>query len=182
MKRLVLALAAIAAAAGPIATAGTAQAQQRGGYERDRNDGRDSYRGNDYRGNDSRGGYDRGRNDYRGHDYRGNDNRRYDNRRYDNRGWDASRNNGYYLGNRWYYGRPAVTYYGRPDYRPAYRAWSRGSYLPHSYRSYRVHDYHRYHLRQPPRGYGWVRANNDYVLMALATGLILDVIVGNNYY
>lgn len=55
-----------------------------------------------------------------------------------------------------------------------YRRWERG----HRYGGpiYVVHDYGHYRLRPPPRGYGWVRAdNNDYLLVALATGIILDV-------
>ena len=41
-----------------------------------------------------------------------------------------------------------------------------------------IYDYRRYRLRPPPRGYHWVRAGDDYVLAAIATGLILDVILG----
>ncbi|MBD8872212.1 RcnB family protein [Rhodanobacter sp. DHB23] len=54
------------------------------------------------------------------------------------------------------------------------RHWERG----HRYGGpiYVVQDYGRYRLRPPPHGYGWVRAeNNDYLLVALATGIILDV-------
>lgn len=41
---------------------------------------------------------------------------------------------------------------------------------------YVVRDYRHYHLHQPPRGYGWVRGgNNDYLLVALATGIIMDI-------
>ncbi|MEW9573607.1 RcnB family protein [Rhodanobacter sp. Si-c] len=55
-----------------------------------------------------------------------------------------------------------------------YRHWERG----HRYGGpiYVVHDYGHYRLRPPPRGYGWVRAeNNDYLLVALTTGIILDI-------
>lgn len=54
------------------------------------------------------------------------------------------------------------------------RHWERG----HRYGGpvYLVHDYRHYRLRPPPRGYGWVRADtNDYLLVALATGIILDI-------
>ncbi|OOG49422.1 RcnB family protein [Rhodanobacter sp. C01] len=56
--------------------------------------------------------------------------------------------------------------YGRPH-------WQRG----HRYDgpTYVVRDYGHYRLRQPPRGYHWVRANNDFLLVAVATGIILDV-------
>lgn len=52
--------------------------------------------------------------------------------------------------------------------------WQRG----HRYDRpiYVVRDYRHYRLRQPPRGYGWVRgSNNDYLLVALATGIIMDI-------
>ena len=164
MKRLVMALAAVATLAGPMAIASDAAAQSyRGGDRYDRYDRNDRYDRRDYRGND-RGRYDNNRG-------------RYDN----NSRWDNRRYNGYYLGNRWYYGQPSTSYYSRRDYRPAYRAWSRGSYLPRSYWGYRVNDYRAYRLRQPPRGYHWVRAGNDYVLAAIATGLIMDVIVNGGY-
>jgi len=65
--------------------------------------------------------------------------------------------------------------------RPAgyqHRQWRRGDRLPSSYRSanYRV-DYHRYGLRAPPRGYQYVRVDNNVVLTAVATGVISSVIV-----
>jgi Ni/Co efflux regulator RcnB len=65
-----------------------------------------------------------------------------------------------------------------PGYRPGYNAWRRGGYLPPYYRGngYVIHDYGYYRLRPPPRGYYWYRAGNDYVLAAIATGLIFDII------
>lgn len=40
-----------------------------------------------------------------------------------------------------------------------------------------VRDYDVYHLRTPPRGYHWVRDDDDnYVLVAIATGIILDAV------
>ncbi|ATU92560.1 RcnB family protein [Phyllobacterium zundukense] len=50
--------------------------------------------------------------------------------------------------------------------------WSRGHALPSSYRHNVVRDYHRYHLRTPPRGYQWVRADNNYVMISIASGVI----------
>ncbi len=57
--------------------------------------------------------------------------------------------------------------------------WRRGGYVSRSDwdRGYRV-DYRRYHLRQPPYGYEWRRVNDDYVLAAVASGLIASIIVG----
>ena len=40
-------------------------------------------------------------------------------------------------------------------------------------------DYRRYHLRQPPRGYEWRRSNDRYVLAAVATGVIMSVILNS---
>jgi len=40
-----------------------------------------------------------------------------------------------------------------------------------------VRDYDHYRLRPPPRGYHWVRDDDDnYVLVAVATGIILDAV------
>ncbi len=52
--------------------------------------------------------------------------------------------------------------------------WERGHryYGP----SYVVRDYRYYRLRPPPRGYHWVRDdNNDLLLVAITTGIILDI-------
>jgi len=57
------------------------------------------------------------------------------------------------------------------------RRWARGQHLPGAYRGHAV-DYRRHQLRRPPRGYHWVQVDDDYVLSAIATGLILDVING----
>lgn len=121
MKRLVLALAAVAAVAAPMAAATQAAAQPYG-YGRS---------------------YDR----YDRRDYRG-------------------------------YRPPPARYYGPPPrvrYAPPAYAWRRGAYLPPTYRGYYISDYHRYGLRAPPRGYRWHRVGNDYLLAAIATGLIFDI-------
>ena len=62
--------------------------------------------------------------------------------------------------------------------RREYRRWARGERLPSQYRTrgYYV-DYRRAHLRQPPRGHQWVRVNDQYLLVALATGLISQMVV-----
>ncbi|MDO9471770.1 MAG: RcnB family protein [Caulobacter sp.] len=174
MKRLMLTLAAVAAVAGPIAvSASEANAQDRGRYDRG-----DDRRGDRYDRRDDRRDYRGDRRDDR-RDYRGD---RRDDRRWDSRSrWNRGTHNGYYYNNRWYYGPPPAAYYGRPAYRPGYAAWRRGAYLPPSYRDrgYVVYDYGRYGLRPPPRGYYWYRDGNDYLLAALATGLILDVIINH---
>jgi Ni/Co efflux regulator RcnB len=58
----------------------------------------------------------------------------------------------------------------------------RGGRLPDRYRTnqYVVNDYRSHHLRQPPRGYHWVQTGGDYVLAAVATGIIADLIVNSH--
>lgn len=57
----------------------------------------------------------------------------------------------------------------------------RGEYLAHQYRGsrYVVSDWRGRRLYAPPRGYHWVQAGNDYALVALATGLIAQVLLNN---
>lgn len=59
------------------------------------------------------------------------------------------------------------------------RAWRHGDRLPYSYRT-RIYvvDHHRYGLMAPPRGYQYVRVNNDVALTAVTTGIIASVITG----
>ena len=187
MKRLLLTIAAMAAVAGPMAMAGEASAQDhgRGRGHGDNHGGRDHGGGRDGGRHDG-GGRDNGGGGGRhdgGRDYGRHDGGRHDNGRPggwdrgDNR-WDGRRYNGYYYNNRWSYGAPPAHYYGSPGYRPGYNAWRRGGYLPSYYRGngYVIQDYGYYRLRPPPRGYYWYRAGNDYVLAAIATGLIFDII------
>lgn len=71
--------------------------------------------------------------------------------------------------------------YGYYRANPAWRAgWRRGGYVPGPYRRFYVQDYGYYGLRPPPPGYRWVYADGNFVMMALATGLIADVII-NGY-
>jgi Ni/Co efflux regulator RcnB len=160
MKRLSTALAALVFAA-PLGFAAPASAQHR---DRDR-DGRwdrDHDRDRDWR---------RDRRDRRAD--------RHDRR--DHRRWDRNRYNGYNYRGRWYYGPPPSAHVPYASY--GYRAWRRGDRLPAYYRDsyYVVRDYDRYHLRPPPRGYHYVRDDRgDYLLVGIATGVILGVILANN--
>lgn len=156
MKRIALALAAVAAigSVSAIATEASAQGRHNDRHDNGRWDRHDNGRHNGW---DNR---------------RGNDNRRYNNN------WDRGRHNGYYLNQRFYYGPPPAAYYGRPDFRPGYQRWARGQYLPQYYwgNQYVVYDYNRYHLRAPPRGYRWYNVNGDFVLAAIAGGLIAEAL------
>jgi len=60
-------------------------------------------------------------------------------------------------------------------------AFRRGQRLPIEYRNrqYVVDDWRGHHLSAPPRGYHWVQTGGDYVLVAIATGIILQLMLGN---
>jgi Ni/Co efflux regulator RcnB len=53
--------------------------------------------------------------------------------------------------------------------------------LPDRYRNnqYVVNNWREHRLRPPPRGYHWVQTGGDYVLAAVATGIIADLIVNH---
>jgi Ni/Co efflux regulator RcnB len=57
----------------------------------------------------------------------------------------------------------------------------RGQRVPNDYRGnqYVVDDWRGHHLTKPPRGHHWVQAGNDYVLVAVATGVIAQVLLNN---
>jgi len=60
--------------------------------------------------------------------------------------------------------------------------WRRGHRMEWSYWRHGRHiDWRRHHLRRPPYGYEWREVNGNYVLAAIATGLIADLIINNNY-
>jgi Ni/Co efflux regulator RcnB len=148
MQRWIKAAIASAALA---ATTGLAQAGDRG----------HAYRGHDYGGQDYRGrDYYRGDRDYRGRNWRGHESWHPVPHRYPRHGYSG---------------------YGSQGWRaPGYHRWSRGVYLPRAYFGprYIVRDYGYYGLRPPPLGYGWVRVDNDFLLAALATGFVAEVLFG----
>ncbi|QOL49856.1 RcnB family protein [Massilia litorea] len=57
----------------------------------------------------------------------------------------------------------------------------RGGRLPSHYhnRQYVVDNWRSHRLSAPPRGYHWVQVGGDYVLAAVATGIIASVLLGN---
>jgi len=93
--------------------------------------------------------HDHGRHDHHGHyDHHDRGHGHYDHH-------DHGRHDGWHRSQRWHH-------------------WERG----HRYGGpvYVVRDYGRYRLRPPPRGYHWVRGDADnYLLVAIATGVILDI-------
>ena len=66
--------------------------------------------------------------------------------------------------------------------RREYRRWAKGQRLDARYRGngYYVSDWRRHGLRAPPRGYRWQKVDDQYVLAAVATGLIASVILANH--
>jgi Ni/Co efflux regulator RcnB len=50
--------------------------------------------------------------------------------------------------------------------------WSRGERI----------DWQHYHLRQPPHGYEWREVDGNYVLAAVATGVIASVVVASTVH
>ena len=59
--------------------------------------------------------------------------------------------------------------------------FQRGRYIPVEYRSrqYVVVNPHQHRLYAPPRGQQWVQVGSDYVLVAVATGLIVNLLLNN---
>ena len=103
---------------------------------------------------------------------RGVDNRGY-NRGYDNRGYD---NNRYEPRN---YGYREGGYRGQGRGVGPSHSWYRGDRMPYEYRSrhYVVDDWRGHHLYAPPRGYQWVQSGGDYLLVAVATGIIASILL-----
>lgn len=80
-------------------------------------------------------------------------------------------------GREWRYREVPRAYY-RDGPRPGYRFY-RGGRLPYEYRShqYVVDDWRGHQLRRPPRGYHWVQAGPDYLLVAIASGVIASILL-----
>ena len=151
-KAAVVALALSTTAAPMFAQA---QDRDRREYRQDRRDDRRDFRAErrddrrDYRWDRSNRDWWRGRADFRGY-------------------------NGPRAG---YWYAPSYGYY-RVEPRYAGYRWRTGGYLPSQYRSYYVRDPYVYGLRPAPRGYRYVHAGGDILLIAVATGLIASVLSG----
>ena len=55
------------------------------------------------------------------------------------------------------------------------QGWARGNRVP-EWRRHAVYDYRRYHLHEPASGQSWVRVDNEFLLVAISTGLIVGVL------
>lgn len=56
--------------------------------------------------------------------------------------------------------------------------WSRGDRVPELQRRHHLRDYHRHGLKRPGRHQRWVKVNNDYLLVSIASGVIAAVVSG----
>lgn len=160
MRHLLYAALALGVAAAPM----TAAADE---HDHGRHEG---WRNHEDRGDHDGGWRDHDRGEWREHDRGWRDRDEHWRERAEWRGYHGARA-GY-----WY--APGYGYYR--EY-PAYGvSWRRGAYVPAPYRRFYVQDWGYYGLRPPPPGYRWVYADGHFVMMALATGLIADVIL-NGY-
>ena len=174
MKRILLTALAGLALAGPLAFSSASAAPG--------DDRRDDRRGEQSRPNDSQA-QDQYRQDDRRDEWRG-DRRDRRHRWRDNRRearFDERQHNGYYYNNRFYYGPPPQARYDSRNFALGYQPWQRGQRLGYYNGRYAEVDYRsNRNLRQPPRGYHWVRNDGgDYLLAAIVSGLILQVIINN---
>jgi Ni/Co efflux regulator RcnB len=95
----------------------------------------------------------------------------------------AQRGNQYERHDRgWTYSRHAYRFDGRDERGagPSHK-FHRGERLPveYNHKHYVVSDWRGHHLSAPPRGYHWVQAGGDYVLVAIATGIIVELLLNN---
>ncbi|WP_159950844.1 RcnB family protein [Rhizobium sp. 18065] len=56
------------------------------------------------------------------------------------------------------------------------KRWRKGERMNDWQRRAAIRDYKRYGLRQPGRDQRWVKVDNDYVLISVASGLIAGII------
>lgn len=105
---------------------------------------------------------------------------RYDEGRHDNRS-DNQRHEQRAMGNR-DQGRGYDRHQDVYQYGARGPEWRRGGRMPAQYRDhqYVVDNWRAHHLSAPPRGYHWVQVGNDYVLAAIASGIISQLILGNS--
>lgn len=98
---------------------------------------------------------------------------KHDDRRNDRRDWDRDHRRNDRHDDRRGYDRDHRG--AGPDHR-----WTKGYRVPQQYRGpqYVVQDWRGHRLSAPPRGYHWVQYGGDYMLVAIATGVIAQLILG----
>lgn len=73
------------------------------------------------------------------------------------------------------HGHGAPGHGGPPPHQSMHQArrWQRGERFDgHRY----VLDWRHHHLRQPPQGYEWVNVDGEYLMIAIATGVIAEIL------
>ncbi|MBL8577019.1 MAG: RcnB family protein [Mesorhizobium sp.] len=66
--------------------------------------------------------------------------------------------------------------YGYDKRYQAKKRWAQGNRVPDWQRKHVVKDYYRYGLRRPAYGQQWVRVDNDFLLISIASGIIGGII------
>jgi Ni/Co efflux regulator RcnB len=64
---------------------------------------------------------------------------------------------------------------GRDNDHRDHARWHKGDH--YRGRGVVVSNWGRYHLRRPPRGYHWVNEDGNFILVAIGTGIIADLIL-----
>lgn len=95
--------------------------------------------------------------------------------------WDVREHNGYWIGNVWHYGPPPASAYRARGFVLGYKPWAKGDRLGYYATRYHEVSYRDYRLSPPPRGYHYVRDDNtgEIILAAIATGIIASIIANN---
>ncbi|WP_110654430.1 RcnB family protein [Salinicola halimionae] len=99
----------------------------------------------------------------KGHRHHDRDDHRHDHDRYDHNRYDHNR-------------------YDHDRYRDHHHDWREGGHIASRYYRddrYWVRDWHSRHLPQPPHGHRWMHIDGDYVLAAVATGVITAIVLGH---
>ncbi len=66
------------------------------------------------------------------------------------------------------------------DYGAGGHQWHNGDHIgPNDWNGGAQVDWRSHHLRHPPRGYEWRQVNGQYVLAAVATGVIASIILNS---
>ena len=156
----------------------TAQAGEHGGgHGGEHHGGQGNQRGEDHRGSHGYEHHNSGKSDWQ--DHRRDEKKHWkDHRRDEKAQWHDNRGGqSHWQGHRFH----APTPYYRP-HGYLVRRWHDGDRLPYAYRARQYYvDYQQYNLTPPPRGYQYIRVNNDVVLTAITTGVIMSVISGMYY-
>lgn len=102
------------------------------------------------------------------------------------RAWQQGYRNGAAQQPRYVYQQPNYVHtqpgyvYSQPIYRSHNPRFHRGGYLPSQYRShgYHVNNWNAHPgLYAPPHGHQWMQVGSDFLLVAIATGLIANLLV-----